>query len=268
MRTCPATTLPARLASAAVLAMGVPLSTTFASESSDDYHYEFTPYFWAAGLEGDMRIQDRPTEGAEVEQSFSDIWRNLEAAFMGSFEVRRGNWGLMLDAIYFQVEESGNILEVKGVARVGGKAEVTQEQYAAAVTYRFTESPQTLDVVGGLRYNAVSWDVSIDGDASLPIGGQIDRDFDHGEDWFLPYLGARIIAPVHPRWTLTGYADMGGFDPGSNMSWQLLIGANYAINDRFIAKLGYRHIDNDYKDSDFEYDMTNAGPYLGIGIHW
>jgi len=58
---------------------------------------------------------------------------------------------------------------------------------------------------------------------------------------------ARIQYPLGDRWSLAGYADIGGFGLGSDLSWQAMAGANYAFNPDLIGKVGYRIVYNKYR---------------------
>jgi opacity protein-like surface antigen len=88
------------------------------------------------------------------------------------------------------------------------------------------------------------------------------------ERWVDPYFGARVQQALGKRWSLVGYADIGGYGIGSDLSWQLLAGANYAFKPNLVGKLGYRHVQNDYEEDGFLYDMASAGFYLGLGVRW
>ena len=51
--------------------------------------------------------------------------------------------------------------------------------------------------------------------------------------------------PLAPRWSFTGYADVGA--GGSDSTWQAMGGFDYAI-------------------SDFLWNMATGGPYLGVSL--
>ena len=76
---------------------------TFAAE--DEWNYEITPYFLAAGLEGEIGLLDVTTN---VDMSFSDIWDHLDAGFMGLFSAQKGRWTLGLEAVYFKLSGAGS----------------------------------------------------------------------------------------------------------------------------------------------------------------
>jgi opacity protein-like surface antigen len=78
----------------------------------------------------------------------------------------------------------------------------------------------------------------------------------------------RVQHPIAERWTLTGYADIGGFGVGSDFTWQLAAGIDYVFSKVFVGKFGYRYMAVDYDKDGFRYDMANSGLYLGVGIRF
>jgi len=103
--------------------------------------------------------------------------------------------------------------------------------------------------------------ISTDPGIVFPGGG---ASFSGSENWTDAVVGARVIHPISDRWALTGYADLGG--GGSSLTYQILAGANWTLNDRFTAKAGYRYTYWDYEDDGTVWDISASGPYLGLGI--
>jgi opacity protein-like surface antigen len=88
------------------------------------------------------------------------------------------------------------------------------------------------------------------------------------KDWVDPYVGVRAQHPLAERWTLVGYADVGGFGVGSEFAWQAAAGVNYEFSKSIVDKFAYRYLYVDYDKDGFRYDMENSGVYLGAGIRF
>ncbi len=234
--------------------------------SEPSWQFELTPYLWAAGLSGTTRIYGRPEAGLGVDQSFSDILSHLNLAAMGLIEARQGQWALLADALYVKVGETGGVTGALGFLSLTAKAQVTQEVYSLAGAYRLEGTVDPIDLIVGLRYGAVKGDVSIN-ISSPPVPAPNQR-FVNTKDWVDPVIGIRIQHALTQRWSLAGYADVGGFDVGSRLSWQVVVGANYKFNERFVGKLGYRYLSFDYQDRNFYWNVANSGPCAGFGIRW
>ena len=72
----------------------------FADESGG-WSYSFTPYIFALGMKADVATLP-PAPSAEVDVSFGDILDNLDIAFMGVGEARKGKFGIWGDLFFFQ----------------------------------------------------------------------------------------------------------------------------------------------------------------------
>lgn len=251
---------------AGVVLVAVSLPALAQDAAGERWQYELTPYIWASGLDGKVRINGRPQAGLGVEQSFSDILKTLDFAAMASFEARKGRWGVMADAVYFRVSDEGALAGRGGLASLDAQATMTLQMHSLGVSYRAIEGDAPVDVVGGLRYNSVKWDVDIQ--ASVPVLPPASRRFTEREHWVDPYIGARIKMPLDERWALVGYADVGGFGVGSRFAAQAVAGALYAFRPNLVGKFGYRYTSVDYDESGFKYDMSSAGLYAGVGFSW
>jgi opacity protein-like surface antigen len=55
---------------------------------------------------------------------------------------------------------------------------------------------------------------------------------------------------------------------GSDFTYQVIAGVNWMYAKDFTAKVGYRQLDWDYENNGTVWDMTAAGPYIGLGIRF
>jgi len=98
-----------------------------AEPPQDGWHFEATPYLWAAGLSGWTRVGAR-TPTAKFDANFSDVWRNLDFGAMGAFEARNGRWAILFDAIYVKLSKTSDPLlgGALGTARLKGDQTILQ----------------------------------------------------------------------------------------------------------------------------------------------
>src|ERR1041384_3746190 len=68
--------------------------------STGDWEISVTPYVFLPRLKGTIGIVG---ETAEVNASFSDIFKNLDFAAMGTFEARKRNWMVIVDGMYMSL---------------------------------------------------------------------------------------------------------------------------------------------------------------------
>ncbi len=65
------------------------------------------------------------------------------------------------------------------------------------------------------------------------------------------------------RFFLTAWGNAGGFGAGSDLTWDVFGGFGYEWNDWLSTVIGYRHLEVDYDDEGFVYDVTQTGPLIG-----
>lgn len=235
------------------------LLSMFASlaRAGGDWRFEASPYLWAAGMKGDVGVGRLQANG--VEATFPDIMRSLRAGFMGSLEGRKDRWGFYLDAIYMQIDQDhpaphGFVGDVQ--------ARSTQQGYTGAATWRAVEGPTLIDLLAGARASEIKLDLDVSSSALAPQG----RSAVKSRRWVDGFVGVRVTRPVSERWSVTGYADIGA--GGSESSWQLAAGAEYAFSPGSSAKFGYRLLKVDYHRDDFLYDMSSGGFYAGVAFRF
>lgn len=248
--------------------LGTGLSQGSSAAEADPWKFEATPYILAAGLDGTVGV--RGVE-ADVDMSFSDIWDNLDIAFMGLFTAEKGPWTFMLEGVYFKLtdEPSKNVTGPFGNVSVSGALEATVELtiYQGSVGYRVFDETTKVDLIGGVRYTKVKADMDVKISTTPGIvfpGGR--RSGGGSESWADAVVGVRVLHPVAKDVALLGYADVGG--GGSDKTYQLIGGVNWTFREGFTAKAGYRYLSWDYDDNGTVWDVDASGPYLGLGIQF
>jgi len=70
------------------------------------------------------------------------------------------------------------------------------------------------------------------------------------------------------RWFATAFADVGGFDVGSDFTWQVFASLGYQFNERWSVQGGWRSfvIDKEIDGRDVDTDFN--GPLLGFTVRF
>jgi len=242
------------------------IAQTEAVKDPDPWQFEFTPYIFAAGMNGKSGIG--PVT-ANVDMSFDDIRKNLDQGLMALFEARKGPWTYGFEGVYFKLKNEG----VKswqgplGNTSTGTlEATMTEQLYGLTVGYRVLDEHTKVDVLGAARYTQLDANLNLavtTGSSLLPDGSY---SVSGSQSWWDPVIGARVLVPFAEAWTLVGYADYGGFGIGSNPTYQLLAGVNWQFSKSVNAKAGYRYLYQDYQNGNFVWDMKSSGFYFGAGF--
>lgn len=240
---------------AALLLMAAP-----SAGHASDWTYSATAYGWLAGLSSSNQT---PSGTVETELSFSDIIDSVDVALYGTFEARRGQWGLITDIAYTDLSTTENVAATTNFnnAAIGSKLTLVST-YAA---YRAVEAQETaFDLFGGLRYNKLELDGNFTGGTAAPF------QFASSDDWVDPIIGARFSAAISDRWTASAFFDVGGFGIGdaSDLTWQLAATARYSLNDRWSLVAGYRHFFVDQSVDGIDTELEVSGPIVGVNLRF
>lgn len=231
---------------------------TASASGASPWSFSVTPYFWAAALEGDVGV--RGLGPAEIDASFGDIIENTDIALMLVAEARRNRWGLMLDVFYLGASEDA---ETPGPLFSGGSAEITSMFSTISAAYRVIEGKAlSVDALGGGRI----W--YVDADLDLDAGLLPATDAQDEKSWVDPVVGLRANIDLGRGFFLTLLGDAGGFGVSSDSTWQALASIGYEVNSWFSLRAGYRHLEVDYDDDGFVYDVAISGPIFGLGFRF
>lgn len=232
-----------------------PVLTSASTPSA--WSFEFTPYFWLAGLSGDVRVGPNAPL-TNVDLSFSDIIHHTGFAAMGAVELRNGKFGIVADLIYLSLGARAT----GPLGYVNGQLKDKTFIGTVNVAYRVIENgPYWVDLEAGMRGWAINMDLAFD---VVPIG--VSRTYSLDKSWIDPIIGVRARANLGSNFFVLGYADVGGFGVSSKSTWQVagLLGYQYSPMVSFMA--GYRYLAVDYNRSGFLWDVNMAGPIMAISF--
>lgn len=235
-----------------------------APSAAQSWQFQITPYAWLSGIDGDIGAAPVPgIPPQSVALSFGDVWDILDYAGMIYGSARYDRWVVFFD---------GTTAKLKDTVGVGGEivdnltVKSTVSNLALAVGRTVTTNPDyRVDVYAGGR----AWwlDNSFEVEAT-PISGVGTIKEDGDASWVDPIIGVAGNYRIDGRWELIGSAEIGGFGVGAEIGWNLFAGANYLINERFTLSGGFRVLHVDYDQDGIVYDVTQAGPLLGVSFRF
>ncbi len=219
-----------------------------------------TVYGWLPAMDADTT--SATGGGAGVSFSGKDIIGAINFAFMAAGEVHYGRFGLLQDLIYADLGGGGNL---SGPFASKVNANLNMLISTTALSYRvYDQDGWLVEPFAGARYVDMETDVKIVGGG--PLG--LSRAVSIKESWWDPVIGVRGRAPITDRLSAGGFVDIGGFGAGSQFSWEVYGGLDYAITDRFSTVAGFRYLSIDYEDGGTELDLTTYGPVLGATLRF
>jgi len=223
--------------------------------SRDKWHFHFTPYLWVAGVSGQGGIG---TLNVNVNSGISDDNVRLNFGFMGTFEARRNKLSLVTDLQYSNL---GTERPTPGILFSNSSADFKTFILDPEVGYRIAANPEKgrfIDVLGGVRYWHLRADLNFD------AGLLSARSATGSKDWADGVIGVRGRAAISKRVFVLAKADIGG--GGSKFTYQLFGGVGIGVGRRTSLIGGYRDLHVNYDKNNFLFDMSLAGPILGMSF--
>ncbi|EAQ23149.1 hypothetical protein [Roseovarius sp. 217] len=243
---------------ARVLALLAILSLA-APARAQDWSAQITPYAWGTGVGGTIT----PLAGGpslRFDEGLSDVLEDLDAALFLTGYARYQQFVVMGDISHSASSRSGIVPLPAPAPGLPAQGRIEQTSLTLTAGYRALTTPDAaVDFMVGLRH----WEV--EGRATTPVPGLaagIDVSFTD------PILAARTNIRLSDRWSFIGYADVGGFGAGSDMTSQLVGTLNWQANDRLWLSAGYRHLYVDYSKNGRKFDATFSGPLAGLTLRF
>ncbi|WP_307236640.1 hypothetical protein [Pararhizobium capsulatum] len=224
-------------------------------ESESGWTFAVAPYFWMAGISGDTSQFGLPV--VHMDSDFSDVWNNLDFAFMAAGEARNGRFSVIGDVVYTKL--SADAETPRGI--LADNVDVATSTFSGllGISYAVLDGPEGhLDIVGGVKVWSVDTTLSFDGGL---LGG-IERS--DGATWVDGMFGLKGKYSLTPEIYLTGWGLLGA--GGADIDWDVALGLGYDFNERISAIAGYRALGVDYSHDGFVFNAVQQGPILGVSI--
>jgi hypothetical protein len=239
-----------------LLAAALLLASAGAS-AADGWEYSGTLYFWAAG------INAKTPAGVDIDVDFDTLLDNLDMAFMGAAEARRGPWSVVADAVYLNVSaDKAAEVPVSPDSSVDIDAGVKTRGWVLGLLGAYTVSQNewaSVDLLAGVRYLELKAAL----DVQLRKGGQplFAGSRSALETAWDGVVGVKGRLRLNDRWYVPYYADVGAGE--SDLTWQLFAGVGYSF-DWGEASLVYRHMHWDMGSDAPLDDISFSGPAAAV----
>lgn len=234
---------------------------------AEDWHAILRLGLWAMNVDGDASARDYDVD---FSMDFGDLLDNTNFAFMGGLEIGKGKWAVVFEGMIAQLENDQHFNHTLPRGRtIEGGADISLDMYIAdlALGYRLWDIPLgdgksemmlSITPAVGLRYTHMSVEVNPDRFESR----------DSSQDLWDPYVGGRVNLQISREVAWRTDASVGGFGVGSDLTWSAQSFIDWRFHRSMELNVGYRAMYWDYKDGDFELDLTMHGPWIGISFHW
>jgi hypothetical protein len=262
-----------------------PAESQEALKGYDDWHVLLNPYGWLFGLQGDVTARGRSAPVDITVLDTLNLLADVDALFMGRFEVSKGPWGLLFDTAFVQMQEGAERrrdiqipiftrpIPLRGRVNVISAIGITE----GALSYDVYTSSHLVDnmpdlileALAGARYTYLFTEVhaSLQGPRRiLAINGESTK------DWVDPFVGGHVQWRPAANWMLGFRTDVGGFTLNSDVALQFNAEVTYRLNRWWLINGGYRALYTDYQTGSgkdkFAYNMWMHGPWMGVALEF
>lgn len=259
------------LAAAPLLAVALAGAAPAQAQLADSWQYEASIYAWLPALSGDTSFPPNGG-GPSLDVSSEDVIDALKMAFMGSFQARKGQWGLWTDLVYADL--GGTKQGVRDIS-IGGqplpagvnstlKLDLKALAWTLTGLYSLKSDEQvTTDLVFGARMLDVTtrldWTFAGTGPGFLPPVTGTKEVSQTNWDAVVGLKG-RFNLGTERKWFMPYYIDVGTGD--SDLTWQANLGVGYKF-DWGALVLSYRHLSYDLKSGGNINSLGFSGPLFG-----
>ncbi len=219
-------------------------------------------YMWLPGMNGTVGVFGATAEvdvtPIDLIENLGDLLDALDGIYMGTGELRYGDFGFLYDVVYLELSSINDIER----GRISGNVDLGFSQVMATLagSYRAFETERGyLDALAGLRI----WDINMDLGINLNVAALHASD---GDSWVDPIVGGKGRFNLTENVYASGWAMIGGFGAGSDFMWDVWGNFGYEVNDWFDAFAGIRAVGADRQSGTFIWDLTQYGPVIGATI--
>ena len=255
-------------------------SAAFAQQPADKtntWQFGASIYGWFPDLNGRTAFSPEGSD-SEFEVDIENILENLEFTLMGSFDARKGAFGVFTDIIYMDVGDSGSS-SMDGSIGPGQ----TPTSVTADVDFEMTSwiwnllayfraldrSGSSLDIAAGTRYldveQTIKWDVT--GNVDDVPAGERSGEVEVGvTNWDVIFgVRGRIGLGAKKALFVPYYLDVGVGD--SDFTWQGVAGLGYAFGWGEIVA-AWRYLYYDMPSGSAIDGISFSGPEAGVTFRW
>ena len=106
------------------------------------------------------------------------------------------------------------------------------------------------------------------GQVAASLTSQLNQSFSFYDDWFDPLIGLRGRFNLNKAFYLTAESDVGGFGIGSDIAVQAYAALGCQITRNIFSEVGYRYLYDDFRDTNFLYQLSLHGAQVTVGLNF
>jgi len=220
------------------------------------WHFAWNNYLWFPGVHG--TAAGARGNSLSFRASPGDLLSNSRFGLMGALEVRRQRLVMSLDLLWIRLE-ADKALPFPSLGATSANIKGTEFLLTPKIGVRvINEEKIKIDAVAGFRYWYLGENLKFN--PSL-----LGLNFSGSQDFVDPVLGGRIQLALSPKIVVNILGDVGGWDTGSHLEYQVAGVLGYKIKPKWTLQAGYRYLYVDYRNGrGVVFNVTTSGVVVGF----
>jgi hypothetical protein len=236
------------------VASGPPQEDTTGADNA--WHFAWNGYFWLAGVHG--TATGAGGNSLSFRASPGDLLSNSRFGIMGALEARRNRIVTSLDVLWIRLEDD-KALPINEVGATSANMKATEFLLTPKIGFRLiNEERIKIDALAGFRFWYLGENLKFN-------PSTLGLNFSGSQDFVDPVVGGRIQVPLSPKIVVNILGDVGGWDTGSHLEYQVAGLLGYKINSKWTLQAGYRYLYVDYhiRGGGF-FNCATSGVVFGV----
>ncbi len=224
-------------------------------EPTSDWHFAVSPYLWLPGVHGTVGAKGHE---ASIHASPGDLLSHFRFGLMGLVDTRYKRIVMPVDMMWIRLGDNRALPLTDEVlnAQVKGQEFILTPK----IGYRLVDSEIVkIDALTGFRY----WHF---GESLRLSTSDNSVKFSSSQNWVDPVVGGRILANLSPKVSVSIGGDVGGWNTGSLLDYQIAGILGYRIKPAVVLQAGYRYLSVDYRNSGTTINVVTSGVLFGATI--
>jgi len=221
-------------------------------EPTSDWHFAVSPYLWLPGVHGTIGAQGHE---ASIHASPGDLLSHFRFGLMGLVDTRYKRIVIPVDVMWIRLG-ANNALPLTDDA-VTAKVRGSEFILTPKIGYRLVDSQIVkIDALTGFRY----WHF---GETLRLSTSETSLKFSSSQNWVDPLVGGRILANLSPKISVSIGGDVGGWNTGSLLDYQIGGVLGYRVKPAVVLQVGYRYLAVDYRSGGTTINLVTSGVLFG-----
>lgn len=241
---------------------GAPLPQAAKAAPDDAWHLSVSPYLWFPGVHGTAVGPEE--NGLGFKASPSDLLSHFQIGLMGAVELSHKRIVTSMDIFWIRLQDNTAfpLPPAVGDGAIGAKIHMTEFFLAPKVGYRVIDQEKIkIDALAGFRFWHFGESLTFD-------PSTINLNFTGSQNFVDPIVGGRIQLPLSPKIVVNILGDVGGWNTGSKLEYQIVGLIGYRIKPALTLQAGWRYLNLDYQGSRGSvFNVTTAGVLFGATLN-